>query len=57
VTASRVPLVVEKDGRFSVELTKGARLIWWDAGEPMVVRIETDDDGDSRIEDEAFTER
>jgi hypothetical protein len=52
MSASRLPLVVERDdGKFSVELHPGVRLLWWFSGVGCTVRIETDFDADYQVTD------
>ena len=49
MSASRVPLVTEKNGIFIVQIAEGAWLRWWDAGKRMVVRIEMSDNLNSPL--------
>jgi hypothetical protein len=52
MSASRLPLVVERDdGKFSIEVHPGVRLLWWFNGRSCNVRIETDFDADYQVTD------
>lgn len=55
----KLPLVLERhDGRRSVEIAKGVRVVWWDQDDKhCTVRIEVDDDAEFRLDerDDAVT--
>jgi hypothetical protein len=50
----RLPIVMENNGAFSVQIAKGTRLIWWDAGDMMTVRIECADDAEFMLDDQVL---